>query len=203
MKPLSPEERNWRLKVESELARLERLVRSFDRPAPKQNLTQFYSEKGGAEREVYYAIAADTTLDPADVNRFITYNCSSAAALTLPSPELGMWVILENYGSSTLTVKNSTGTTMGTLTQYQMTLLRTMQTSAGVPAWPQKIIKQTSAGGLIAPDDLAVIVNGKGIVLQDNAGTPHFWRISVSSLGVLSTADLGTTYEGTLDEPEV
>lgn len=41
--------------------------------------------------------------------------------------------------------------------------------------------------GTAAIDD-----TGSGLILRDNAGTPHYWRVSVSSGGVLSTTDLGT-----------
>lgn len=47
--------------------------------------------------------------------------------------------------------------------------------------------------GVDTTDDLIVDTDLKGVVLKDNAGTPHYWRISVSSTGVLSTTDLGTT----------
>lgn len=47
--------------------------------------------------------------------------------------------------------------------------------------------------GVKATDDLIVDDTAKGLVLKDNAGTPHYWRISVSTAGVLSAADLGTT----------
>ena len=47
--------------------------------------------------------------------------------------------------------------------------------------------------GAITTDDLIVDDATKGLVLKDNAGTPHYWRVSVSTAGVLSTADLGTT----------
>jgi hypothetical protein len=32
-----------------------------------------------------------------------------------------------------------------------------------------------------------------GLVLKDTAGTPHYWRLNVSTLGVITTTDLGTT----------
>lgn len=47
--------------------------------------------------------------------------------------------------------------------------------------------------GTDTTDDLIVDTNSKGLVLKDNAGTPHYWRVSVSTLGVLTTTDLGTT----------
>ncbi len=33
----------------------------------------------------------------------------------------------------------------------------------------------------------------KGVVLKDTQGTPHYWRVTVSNTGVLTTADLGVT----------
>jgi hypothetical protein len=42
-------------------------------------------------------------------------------------------------------------------------------------------------GTLIADDAT------KGVILKDAAATPHYWRVTVSTAGVLTTADLGTT----------
>ena len=47
--------------------------------------------------------------------------------------------------------------------------------------------------GVIATDDLIVDDSAKGLVLKDTAGTPHYWRVSVSVLGILTATDLGTS----------
>lgn len=47
--------------------------------------------------------------------------------------------------------------------------------------------------GVDTTDDVIVDTSAKGLVLKDTAGTPHYWRISVSTLGVLTATDLGTT----------
>lgn len=47
--------------------------------------------------------------------------------------------------------------------------------------------------GAITTDDLIVNDSTKGLVLKDAAGTPHFWRVGVDTLGALTTADLGTS----------
>ena len=47
--------------------------------------------------------------------------------------------------------------------------------------------------GADTTDDLIVDTNSKGLVLKDNAGTPHYWRITVNSAGTLVVTDLGTT----------
>jgi len=47
--------------------------------------------------------------------------------------------------------------------------------------------------GVDTTDDLIIDTDLKGLVLKDNAGTPHYWRITVSTLGILTATDLGTT----------
>lgn len=51
----------------------------------------------------------------------------------------------------------------------------------------------TEKARLVGGGDLVLGITSdtKGLVLKDSAG--HYWRISVSTLGVLSTADLGTS----------
>lgn len=48
-------------------------------------------------------------------------------------------------------------------------------------------------GKLTASNDLIVDDATKGLVLKDTQGTPHYWRITVTTLGVLTVTDLGTT----------
>ena len=47
--------------------------------------------------------------------------------------------------------------------------------------------------GVDTTDDVIVDTNSKGLVLKDNAGTPHYWRITINSAGTLVITDLGTT----------
>ncbi len=47
--------------------------------------------------------------------------------------------------------------------------------------------------GTDTSDDLIVDDNANGLVLKDNAGTPHYWRVTVNSAGTLVVTDLGTT----------
>lgn len=46
--------------------------------------------------------------------------------------------------------------------------------------------------GVDTTDDLIVDLATKGLVLKDTQGTPHYWRVTVSTTGVLTTTDLGT-----------
>jgi hypothetical protein len=46
--------------------------------------------------------------------------------------------------------------------------------------------------GVDTTDDLIVDSATKGLVLKDTQGTPHYWRVTITTLGVLTTADLGT-----------
>lgn len=47
--------------------------------------------------------------------------------------------------------------------------------------------------GVDTTDDVIVDLATKGLVLKDTQGTPHYWRVTVSTTGVLTTTDLGTT----------
>lgn len=47
--------------------------------------------------------------------------------------------------------------------------------------------------GTDTTDDVIIDLATKGLVLKDTAGTPHYWRVTISTLGVLTTTDLGTT----------
>lgn len=47
--------------------------------------------------------------------------------------------------------------------------------------------------GTDTTDDVIVDLATKGLVLKDTAGTPHYWRVTISTTGVLTTTDLGTT----------
>jgi hypothetical protein len=47
--------------------------------------------------------------------------------------------------------------------------------------------------GVITTDDLIVNLATKGLVLKDAAVTPHYWRVTISTLGALVTTDLGTS----------
>ncbi|MGL4630836.1 MAG: hypothetical protein ACRCVT_06485 [Leadbetterella sp.] len=47
--------------------------------------------------------------------------------------------------------------------------------------------------GVDTTDDIIVDTTNKGLVLKDSQSTPHYWRITISNTGVLTTTDLGTT----------
>jgi len=47
--------------------------------------------------------------------------------------------------------------------------------------------------GADTTDDLIIDLATKGLVLKDTQGTPHYWRITISTLGVLVITDVGTT----------
>lgn len=41
--------------------------------------------------------------------------------------------------------------------------------------------------------DISIEDSARGLILKDTAGTPHYWRVTISTIGVLTTTDLGTT----------
>jgi hypothetical protein len=46
-------------------------------------------------------------------------------------------------------------------------------------------------GGIDTTDDIIIDSTTSGLVLLDAAG--HYWRVTISNIGVLTTTDLGTT----------
>jgi hypothetical protein len=47
--------------------------------------------------------------------------------------------------------------------------------------------------GVDTTDDIVIDLATKGLVLKDTQGTPHYWRVTINTSGVLVTTDLGTT----------
>lgn len=47
--------------------------------------------------------------------------------------------------------------------------------------------------GVDTTDDIIIDLATKGLVLKDTQGTPHYWRVTISTLGALTTTDLGTS----------
>lgn len=47
--------------------------------------------------------------------------------------------------------------------------------------------------GVDTTDDVIIDLATKGLVLKDTQGTPHYWRVTISTVGALVTTDLGTT----------
>jgi len=47
--------------------------------------------------------------------------------------------------------------------------------------------------GIDTQNDLIIDLATKGLVLKDTQATPHYWRVTISTTGVLTTTDLGTT----------
>jgi len=47
--------------------------------------------------------------------------------------------------------------------------------------------------GVDTPNDVIIDLATKGLVLKDTQATPHYWRVTITNLGILQTTDLGTT----------
>lgn len=54
--------------------------------------------------------------------------------------------------------------------------------------------KLTVAGRIRSTNsDIAIESSSRGLILKDTQATPHYWRITISNAGVLTTTDVGTT----------
>ena len=66
--------------------------------------------------------------------------------------------------------------------------------SSGASAVPGfRVLVAADLPHIVTATDVVVDDATKGLVLKDTQGTPHYWRVSVSALGVLTTTDIGTT----------
>lgn len=54
-------------------------------------------------------------------------------------------------------------------------------------------VKLSATDYIEADNDIVMTSTSKGLVLKDNAGTPHYWRVTINSAGTLVTTDLGTS----------
>lgn len=55
--------------------------------------------------------------------------------------------------------------------------------------------EKLTVGGRIRStnSDIAIESNSRGLILKDTQSTPHYWRITISNTGVLTTTDVGTS----------
>lgn len=98
-----------------------------------------------------------------------------------------------NNNQVTTTWTNISGTPT-TLAGYGITDNVELQTNKNaVSGYAGLNASSRTTKGVDTTDDLIVDTNSKGLVLKDNAGTPHYWRVTVSAAGALVVTDLGTT----------
>lgn len=55
--------------------------------------------------------------------------------------------------------------------------------------------EKLTVGGRVRSTNSDIVVedSARGFILKDTQGTPHYWRIQITTLGVLTTTDLGTS----------
>lgn len=101
-------------------------------------------------------------------------------------------------GGSPTNLNYSASPTTGTLTSStgtDTTVPLADGTNSGLmsPALYTEASAARSSRGVDTTDDLIVDLATKGLVLKDTQATPHYWRVTITTLGVLTTTDLGTT----------
>lgn len=78
-------------------------------------------------------------------------------------------------------------TTLHTHTAYQPTSEKNAASGYAGLNGTSRITK-----GADAQDDVVIDLATKGLVMKDTQATPHYWRLSVTTAGILVTTDLGT-----------
>jgi hypothetical protein len=56
-----------------------------------------------------------------------------------------------------------------------------------------RILAQQIDTVITLSEDLRVDSGSRGVILKDNQATPHYWRITISNVGVLIITDIGTS----------
>ena len=136
-----------------------------------------------------YSKAAATTLSISDLGRTHHINATANFDLTLPTAIEGAWVDIQNIGSSIITVKD--GGTLVVLTADTRCSIKCFVTSAGVPRWQTKTWKIGRDSKVTTKDDIIWDTTSFGPVLVDT--NSHYWRMTVTTLGVIMMTDLGTS----------
>jgi hypothetical protein len=150
----------------------------------------------GPPRMQQITVAANTTLQQADMGGLLMVNCTVASNLTLPAPSEGMDTTVCNVGTEVLTLKNDSGTSYSpTLSQGSWTPIRVYQSSAGVPAWPAGIVVLGQNGSIRLTESLTFDLTTEGVVLKSPDG--HYWLLTVDNAGAITSTDLGTTIPAT------
>jgi hypothetical protein len=95
------------------------------------------------ERVAIWELTANTTLSEGDFFVIHWINCSTAADITLPTAAEGVWIEFFNYGTQTITVRNPSATSIGTLANWGVRL-KAYPNASGVPAWPAALTEEGS-----------------------------------------------------------
>lgn len=74
-----------------------------------------------------------------DMGRVWHINATGNFDLTLPAPFEGAWIEIFNYGTNTITIKNSGGVSIGTRATNEGVVVNAIPNSSGAPEWPTAI----------------------------------------------------------------
>lgn len=133
-------------------------------------------------------ISANLTWDRADLNLCRIFNCTSACAITFPTPGEGDWVWVFNYGAAALTLKTDGGTAMCVLAQNQGAMIEVMTDTSGAPKWPTGVAAASLAGDIYPPANI-VFAAGKGPTRSSPAG--QYWMDDGTTAAIAGLAPTG------------
>lgn len=139
---------------------------------------------------VFYSLAADTTLNASELGTVHYINCTANSALTLPGAVEGTATTIFNAGSAIVTVKDG-ATTLCTLGTNQWCIVPALVDSSGLAQWPDAVAVFSLSGNMYLQGDLVIRNSAKGIVWTDTTDS-HFVR-GVITADALATTDLGGT----------
>ena len=128
---------------------------------------------------------------------------SESAALTWASPVLTIGTASATTGQ--LSLLHASSANVGSVVPPSWGGTRTLTLPDITGTLESQANKDTASGyaglnsasritkGADTTDDIIIDLATKGLVLKDTASPAHYWRVSVSVAGALTTSDLGTT----------
>lgn len=138
----------------------------------------------------YASLGTSTTIPDAQIPAGITRDAEAAAAYAPTTKGVTNGDSHDHSGGDGSQVDHGGLAGLGDddHTQYQLESEKDGASGyAGLNA-SSRIVK-----GVDTTDDVIVDLATKGLVLKDTQGTPHYWRGTISTLGVLTFADLGAS----------
>lgn len=184
--------RVWAREVERELRELRQMVMGIYGKPQGGVPDRIMLSPADLRESMKFDLTANTALTRGDVRRVLIVNCTSASDLNLPSAQFGDWVWIVNIGTTDITLKTSGGTTIVTIRPDHAVFAQPYDDGSANPEWPTKIETVGNTGREWR--ETRIIWGAEGPVVKDSGGT--YWEIGVSTLGALTTTNLGSTIGG-------
>ena len=167
---------------------------SEDEMAYDQGAAYFISLLGLDADLATFSLPASTTISVFGASLVDDANAATAQST------LGLGTVVSNsharQHSITATADHTSGATSGKMLKADANGLPIDASNTDADVANAVSLKHTQGTDTtlgILTSDVRVNDAAKGLVLKDTQVTPHYWRVQVTTLGVLTTTDIGTS----------